>query len=152
MIEFAVENYRDIIDEALPLLERHWNELALDRDTIPLEPDYVRYSELARQGTLHVTTVRWDGELVGYAWFILLHSLHYRSLFVADSDIFWLAPEHRRGWTGIQLLRFAEDRLAEAGVNKIIYRTKLGNHDLRVLFCRLGYSPIEMLYAKKVGS
>ena len=151
MIKYSVESFGDVIGEVGSLLVRHWEEIALDQDTVPLDPDYDSYRRLADLGKLHITTARSNGVLVGYACFFLIQNLHYKSLFVADPDIFWLAPEHRKGSAGFRLLRFAEDRLAEIGVNRVLLRTKLGEKDLARLFDRLGYIPIERLHSKKVG-
>jgi hypothetical protein len=149
-VSFQEERLADVRDEALPLLRRHWDEIALDKDTIPLEPDWERYARLEELGVLKVITARLAGVLVGYASFFVLPNIHYKSLVVADGDIFWVAPDHRDG-TGYRLLKAAEAMLVASGVRKIVNKTKLG-HDAGPVFERLGYRAIERVYAKTVGA
>ncbi len=150
MLTFRVETLAAVRDEAAPLLRRHWEEIALNRDTVPLDPDWQAYDRVEAAGLLHITTARNDaGGLVGYAVYFVVPNLHYRSLRVAETDIFWLVPEHRRGLAGLRLLRAAEAHLAALGVNKIVSKVKL-HHDTGPLFERLGYTAIERVYAKMV--
>jgi len=150
MLTFQQERFSDAIDEAQPLLVDHWHEIALDKDTVPLEPDWEKYRRLEQAGLLNVTTARDDGRLVGYACYIVAPSLHYRSLSVADSDVFFLSREHRRGAAGLGLLRAAEDHLVAAGVGRIVNRVKI-HHDVGPLFVRLGFRPIEHVYSKRLA-
>jgi GNAT superfamily N-acetyltransferase len=149
MIQFQREKLRDVKDEVEPLLMRHWHEIALNKDTVPLDPDWDGYFAAEDAGIICAITARDEGTLVGYMNFVLSRNLHYRSLFVADGDIFWLAPEYRKGMTGLRMIRFAEDLLKTLGVNKIVNKVKL-HFDIGVLFERLGYAPIERIYAKKL--
>jgi GNAT superfamily N-acetyltransferase len=149
-VAYQVEDFRDILIEAVPLLKAHWEEIALDRDTVPLDPDIEGYERLAAQGALQITTARdADGTLIGYAAYFIGRNLHYRSLIVGESDIFWIAPGHRRGMVGVRLFREAERNLKAIGVNKIFNKMKL-HKDLGPLFERLGFAAIETLWAKAV--
>lgn len=150
MITHQVELLADVKGEAVPLLRRHWEEIALNKDVVPLDPDWDMYLRMEAAGFFHATTARLDGALVGYAAYFLSRNLHYRSLFVAESDIFWLAPEHRQGMAGVRLLQAAERHLAAIGVNKVVNKVKL-HHDVGAVFERLGYAPIERVYAKLLG-
>ena len=147
---FAVETLAATRAEAEPLLMRHWDEVALNKETVPLDPDWEMYSRLEAGGIVHVTTARRDGKLVGYAAFLLTNNLHYRTLRVAEGDIFWLAPECRRGRAGIDLMRAAEAQLRDRGVHRIVNKVKL-HIDVGPVFEYLGYKPIERIYAKMVN-
>ena len=148
-LDFHHETFSEAIEEARPLLVEHWREIAQDRDTVPLEPDWHTYRLLERAGLLDITTARDHGRLVGYACYIVAPNLHYQSLTVAEADIFFLRPEYRQGWTGFRLLQAAERHLVAAGASRILNRFKT-DHDLGPLFRRLGYRPIEHVYAKTV--
>lgn len=151
MLTFQTERLTEVRAEAEPLLRRHWEEIALDRDTVPLDPDWDAYARIEAAGLMHITTARdGTGRLVGYAAYFLAPNLHYRSLHVAETDIFWLSPEHRRGSAGLRLIRAAEEHLKTRGVNKIVSKVKL-HHDTGPVFERLGYTAIERIYAKKLG-
>ena len=150
MLIFQVERIADIHEEAGPLLLEHWEEIAVDKDSVPLDPDWPTYFNLDSAGAVHCVTARDGGKLIGYAVYFVIPSLHYRGLLVADSDIFWLSPEHRKGLTGVRLLKFAEETLVLRGVNRIVNKVKI-KHDVGAIFERMGYEPFERLYMKKVG-
>jgi hypothetical protein len=149
-LTYQEEKFIDVMEECGPLIVSHWKEVALDQDSIELEPDWDAYNLLDCSGHLHITTVRDDGVLVGYAVYIINRALHYASQRYADGDIFWLDQQYRKGFTGIKLLKFAEEFLVGVGVTKIFNKTKL-HMDKGAVFERLGYTPIERVYAKAVG-
>jgi GNAT superfamily N-acetyltransferase len=149
MITFHDERFEDVIDEAMPLLRRHWEEIALNKDTVPLDPDIERYKQISSIGMLHITTARDGGDLIGYAAYFIMPNLHYRSVIVGETDIFWLAPEYRKGMVGARLLKTAETHLINKGVNTVVSKVKI-SHDVGALFERLGYTAIERIYMKKV--
>jgi GNAT superfamily N-acetyltransferase len=148
VVTYKRERWSDALrDEAYPLLKRHWEEVALDKDTVPLDPNWAMYAQLDGMELLVITTARLDGELIGYVSHFIIPNLHYLSLKVADNDIFWLAPEHRNSRIGINLLRASERLAVELGCNKIIMKEKL-HVPLGRLFEFLGYREIERIHAK----
>ncbi|MDA8231569.1 MAG: GNAT family N-acetyltransferase [Magnetospirillum sp.] len=150
MIVFQHESLAGALGAMTPLVARHWREVALDRDRVPLAPDWEKYRLLDRTGALNITTARHDGRMVGYACYIVSRHLHYRDLMVAESDAFFLAPEHRRGPEGVRLLRAAEQNVIAAGAQRIVTRVKV-DPDFGPLLRRMGYQPIEAVYSKRVG-
>ena len=146
-MQFATESLYDVMDEVAPLICRHWEHIALDKDTIPLKPDWDVYKNLQDLGKLNITTAREAGELVGYAVYIVAQSLHYSEEVFADADIFWLSPEHRKGTAGMRLFKHAEASLKDSGVTKVFNKVKL-HFDVGRVFERMGYQPIERVYAK----
>lgn len=87
------------------------------------------------------------GELIGYAAYILAPNLHYRSRAVAEADVFYLAPEYRKGLAGLRLLQAAERECVKAGARVIQNKVKVA-HDCGRIFERLGYTLAEKLYVK----
>jgi GNAT superfamily N-acetyltransferase len=145
---FQPEKLADVKAEAMALIERHWREVALDQDTVPLDPDWQMYDKLEAAGVLHIITARTQGgKLVGYSAYLVTGNLHYRSLRVAETDIFYLDPSVRKGFAGLKLIRTAEHYLASVGVNKVVSKVKL-HVDVGPVFERMGYRPIERVYAK----
>ena len=140
-------------DPNLPaLLARHWAEIALNQDTVPLAPDWERYHQMEFAGALHITTARDErGFIVGYAVFLVGENAHYKGLTVADGDIFYLHPSYRQGLAGLSMLRAAEDLLREVGVNMIVNKDKM-HAPLGIVFKRMGYEPIETVYAKMIAA
>lgn len=144
---FAVERWRDVRPEMLPLLQRHWREVALNHAAVPLDIDEERYADLDEAGALHILTARRDGALIGYHVAIISGHLHYKSTLHGITDVYWIAPECRHGVTGMRMFQRVEAELKALGVRKLFTATKL-HMDQGPLFERLGYHPVERLYAK----
>jgi hypothetical protein len=147
--EFAWTRFAFIAQELPPLFEKHWREVALNHDSVPLSPDWERYFQLDAKGILQVLTVRVDGDLVGYHFLTVYPHLHYAKTWWAETDIFWLHPDHRQGLTGYKLLKLPRDWLRAAGVKHHTLRTKLHIPSFEPILQRLGYVPIETVYSLK---
>ena len=154
-LTYQWEPFRNFAKELPPLFKRHWREIALNQDKVPLDPDWQRYFDFDLAGVLQCLTVRSNGTLVGYVFLLVYPHLHYASTLFAVTDIFWLDPLYRRGMAGYRMLKEVEKRLQEAGVNVIYANAKLHFEAERgtigKLFERLGYSPTETLYSKYLG-
>jgi GNAT superfamily N-acetyltransferase len=147
-MNYQTETMSEVVKEIMPLLHLHWQDVALNHDSITLDPNWQVYQELAKMGFLHITTARTDaGELVGYAIYIIQPLLHYKRELGADGDIFWLHPDHRKGSVGIRLLKEAEMNIKALGCTYIVNKVKL-HKDVGRIFERLGYQAIERVYAK----
>ena len=146
-LTFLVEPYRSVIPEMSLRYPEHWEELALDKSSIPLAPDYAKYNAMADAGMLHVVTARSSGVLVGYFIFVITPGLHYVTTRMALYDIFYLRKPYRKGYNGMRFIQFAETSLREAGVDKMYVGVKL-NNDFGKVFERLGFTPAERIYIK----
>jgi GNAT superfamily N-acetyltransferase len=150
-LSFQVEAFSEVIKEGEDLFHRHWEELALDKDEVPLAPNWGRYAELEAAGALSAVTARQNGKLVGYSFMFLFPGLHYKTCFEARMDIFWLAPEVRGRMGGVRLFRAVEKELRRRGVQRVYVGSKL-HQDVGRLFLALGYHPIETWYSKMLES
>lgn len=146
---YRVERWKHLRAEMLPLLVRHWREVALNHADVPLDIDEAKYAELDEAGALHIVTVRRDGLLIGYHVAIVSPHLHYASTLHGITDVYWIAPECRHGVTAMRLFQAVERELKARGVRKLFTATKL-HLDQGPLFERLGYRPVERLYAKLI--
>lgn len=146
---YQTEPWATFKAEARELFVRHWKEVALNHADVPLDIDHARYDALAAAGGLHVLTARRGGLLIGYQVTIVSPHLHYRSTLHGITDVYWIAPECRHGVTAIRLFQAAERELKKLGVRKLFTATKL-HLDQGSLFERLGYKPVERLYAKLI--
>lgn len=149
------EQFSQTTKQYTPLFMEHWRELALNQDTIPLDPDFTRYFQMELVGLLHVLAVRDAGRLVGYAFLIVCPHLHYASSRWAALDMFWLKPAYRKGWSGVRLFRHVEQRARELGAVVLSGTEKQHfangkQHRVGALFEFLGYDPIETVYAKRL--
>ena len=146
-VAFAQEKLSLIRDEAYPLLLLHWEEIALNKASTPLDPNWHAYKVMEEVGLFHVTTARVDGELVGYVAFIIAANLHYQTMITATDDIFYLHPDHRRGLLGIQLLKASHQAMAALGATKIVHHHK-HHFNVGAVFRRLGFDLVEHVYQK----
>ena len=146
MIEFKLENLANVKREAEPLLQQHWEEIALNKDIIKLNPDWKAYGELDRVNALRVFTARKDGKLVGYFVVIVSKALHYADHLFANNDIIFLTKPARKGLTGVKLIRFAIDSLKAEGITKLHINTK-AHQPFDPILERLGFEEIERVYS-----
>lgn len=146
-MRYQHESLTQVKDEVKPLLDDHWEEIALNKDTIKLNPDWKKYALLDANNMLRVFTARADGKLVGYFVVIVETALHYSDHVFAHNDIIFLAKEYRRGMTGVKLIKYAEKCLAEEGVKQLFINTKR-HQPFDPILERLKFNEVEKVYAK----
>ena len=150
-MKYDKEVFDDVIVEIIPLLHLHWEEIALNKERVPFDPNYVQYKALEQQGILDIFTARSDeGELVGYCITFTTPHLHYWSTVMSHVDIFFITPEYRGKMAGARLITFVENRLKEKGVKILNHHVKV-EHDFSPILKRLKYNQIESIYSKYIG-
>jgi GNAT superfamily N-acetyltransferase len=149
-IKYAREDLYEVKDEAAHLLEKHWEEIALNKEKIKLNPDWNAYDAMYKSGQLGIYTARKNGKLIGYFVVVATPSLHYKDHLFAVNDIIYLDPEHRKGFVGIKLIKFAEEDLKKFGVSVFTINTKV-HKPFDSLMERLGFNLIERVYSKYIG-
>lgn len=153
---FNIEGILSIAPELIPLLQAHYDELTLNKDSVQLDPDWVRYAAMEEAGKFFVFTARVDGVLVGYSAFFVDQHLHYSDLRVGHNDVLYVTPPMRRAGVGLDLILYSEDQLELLEVQKIVWHVKFDKfvngvrhqHDFRPLLHRLGYSDEETVVGK----
>ena len=98
---------------------------------------------------LHATTVRDNGVLIGYCVFIITRHVHYKKERFANSDVFFLHKDYRKGLTGYKLLKKSIDFIKQCGIRNFLITVKLSKDYPKVLR-RLGFKPIEKIYSMEV--
>lgn len=152
-LTFKFEAFSALAREIRPLFARHWQEIALNKERIPLDPDWDRYLAYERACILQVVTARDGALLAGYLFSCVGPSLHYASTVHAVVDMFWLDPVYRSGWNGVKLFRAAEVGW-RASSAKIVYAaeklhfTNERGRAVKVLLRRLGFKPVEINWSK----
>jgi len=135
------------VDEARPLLVKHWVEIAHYKD-IALDPDYEMYFKLQQVGILKCYTNRdIDGKLIGYAIYIVKPALHYKQCLTAMEDIIYIDPE-RRGFGRI-FINWCDEQLKLLGVNLVVHHIKF-SHDWSSMLLRMGYEKTDMMLSKRI--
>lgn len=145
MISFQQETLFDIFHEVDELLKLHYEEVALHRDQIKLDPMWEEYAALERIGRLVTYTARDDERLVGYSCFFINRHMHYRDTTVAINDVIFLHPDFRKSTTGYRLIKFSHDQLkARGGIQKVAFHVKFSK-DWSAVLHKLGYSDEEKI-------
>ena len=145
---FQRELYRDVIEELKPLLLLHWKEIALDQDTIPLEPMYDEYQRLEDIGILNMFTMRVDGKIQGYIVGFIKRHLHYQSLLYYANDIYFVSPDFR-GVNSMRFFKAFEKHLKELDVQQIVMYTKQ-HKSVQPFLEHLGYSAVDIVMKKNI--
>ena len=137
------------IERAAPLLQQHWEEIALNKQLMVLKPDAETYRRLEQQDKL-VSVGAFDGdELVGYSVNLLHNHLHYADLVVAMNDVLYLAPEYRQGSAGRRLLDATEKAVRTRGARMLCWHAK-PETALNAILPRLGYGVQDVIFSKEI--
>lgn len=149
MITYQQEFLDDVRDSAASLLVEHWKEVALNKDIIPLDPDWDAYEKLEGEGKLRIFTVRDSSLLVGYFVVIVDTHIHYKSTLFATNDLIYLRPSSREGFVAARLIRFAEKCLRADDVTVLMINTK-DHRPFDPLLIRGGYELFDRVYGKRL--
>lgn len=150
MITVQIESFQDRLGELSPLLPVHYEELALNKDKVPLDPQYDIYFERENRGELLFVTLREQGQLVGYFIGFINPALHYKTCLTCIMDIFYVHPDSRGNGGGQLLFQFVEKELKRRKVDRWFVGSKC-HKDASWLFERLGFEQVEIYYSKFLG-
>lgn len=151
MLTAQPEPFPPFLEEVKQLLPLHYEELALNRDQVPLSPQYDEYLRRDALGMVMAIAMREAGALVGYFVGFVAPGLHYSTCLTLHLDIFWLHPDHRGKMGGVKLFRAVETEAKRRGVQRIFVGSKV-HQDASGLFERLGYAEVERTFSKMVAS
>jgi GNAT superfamily N-acetyltransferase len=147
MIEFGVEGFDQARSEIKGLISLHYEEIALNKEVIPLDPDWDRYKTLIANKLAYLITARDDGKLIGYSIFFVTNHLHYKSTLYANNDLLYLHPNYRKGMIGPRLIQYSEQFLKALGVSKILWHVKFNKDFTRILH-HMGYVDEDIIVGK----
>jgi GNAT superfamily N-acetyltransferase len=149
-VTVQIEKYDQCIDEGLPLLAAHYEEVAWRKDQIALDIDHDGYRRLEQIGLLVIYTAREDGKLIGYgSWIIQPRNLHYR-MAIARNDVIYVAKSLRGAMVGRMILNFAADDLRRREVKLSVLHIKESyNWGRMAQYC--GYEHVEASWWKWLG-
>jgi len=150
-MKYQIEKVRDCRKEVQPLIEKHWEEIALNQDVIKLNPDWETYDKLESLGLLYAYTAREGDKLVGYFTVVATKGLHYADHIFAACDIIYILPEYRKGRAGLGLIKYVEEDLKTKKVSSLTINTKC-HSPFDSLLEHLDFTLTERLYTKYIGN
>ena len=111
MIKYSEEKCADVFDEITPLLERHWEEIALNKEKVKLNPDWDLYSKMNEMGLVRTFIARDNGKLIGYFVVTVHPHMHYKDTIYALNDVIYVDPEYRGSTVAVRLIKHVEKEL-----------------------------------------
>jgi GNAT superfamily N-acetyltransferase len=150
MIRYAVERYKDCIEELKPLLDMHYEEIAMYREHIEFDPDYDLYEKIDENGGLHMVVVRDEGRIIGYYVSFIHPNPHYKNDLFSVNDILFIHPDYRGRTVAFRMLKFTEEKLKEMGVSVMTLHMKV-DFPFEELCIAFGMDKAEYLYTKYLG-
>jgi len=152
MITAMVEPFTSQLDEFKGLIGAHYTELALNKDKVPLDPQWDIYDAYEKSGALVYVALRDAGELIGYVICTVAPGLHYKTCLTAIMDILFVVPSKRDSYAkgALLIIDTLEAELRRRGVQRWFMGTKL-HKDIGALFRRRKFIPCEMMYTKWIG-
>lgn len=153
MITAQVESFERAMPELAAIFPRHWEELALFRDKMPLAPQFAEYIRRERAGQLFLVTVRVDGRIAAYYTAQVAPGFHYGATLTAHMDMMFVVPDQRERGLALPLFRKVEDELRRRGVQLWYsgYKAHKPNQ-LDRLLPRLGFQPADVYMVKWIGA
>lgn len=150
MITVMPESFEEMLPELQEILPLHYEELALNKDKVPLSPQYNIYIDSEREGQLLFMVMREAGEMIGYFIGFISPGLHYSTCLTCNMDIFYIHPDKRGHRYGKALFEAVEAENKRRGVQRWFVGSKC-HKDASWLFQQLGFDRVEVYYSKWLG-
>lgn len=129
------------------LLREHWDEVALNKALMQLNPNAALYARIEAVDMLIAFGAFEAGELIGYAVTFVTAHAHYADLLVAQNDVLFVRKDHR-GTAGLRLMRATEREAARRGCGMVTWHAKPGTQ-LDVMLDRLpAYGVQDIVYSR----
>ncbi len=152
MITAQIETLANGLEELKPLLPVHWEELALNQDEVPLDPQYEEYLKRERLGMVLYVTLRKSGKLIGYFVGFVAPGMHYKTCLTLTMDIFYIYPDHRGDGGGLILFNMVKREAKRRGVQRwFVGNKEHANFHATRLFEAMGFQKIETYYSMMLG-
>lgn len=149
-ITYQIESWTDYYRDCQELWIEHYNEIARDKDKMPMSPDIEAFKFLESRGQLQILTVRQDGKMIGYQLTIIRNHLHYAVL-CGFEDSYFLKKDCRKGMAGVRMIKEAIKHMQIRGVKKVFFLTKAFLNRGKI-FEYLGFTQSDIMYAKWIGN
>lgn len=142
---FGEAIFSETLKELHPILEANHKETGVY--DLPYNPDYDRYCALEEIDALRFFTIRFHGELVGFASFFMDVEIYQKEIVSATQSLNYVSKEHRG--IGYPFMKFCDDILKKQGVNSI-WRQSTAKLDISKIYERMGYTFVEKSYLRRI--
>lgn len=136
------------------LKTEHWPEVGHFKDQ-PIDMDWIRYRVLEANGHLFCFTIRSmineefkKSELIGYAFYILDHHLHYQMVNVASQDILYVRKPYRG--IGRPFINWCDNQMKNEGATTVIQHVKPYFNWSHILTEEMGYEAAELIFTRRL--
>jgi len=140
MIEFAFVHLKDAIDEIAENAESHFAQMNEKSDYGDLNVDWDAYVSAMNAGYMYAVTARSEGKLIGYAVYQISRNTRHKHIVEAVSNAVFVERSFR-GKTAVNMLKFADEKLREVGVNRTEYVLNDSGEGLARIIENQGYAP-----------
>lgn len=153
MITKQIESFELAIPEIKELINSHWQELALNKDKVPLAPQWDEYVAREKKGILFLATVRKNGKIVAYYIAQVAPGFHYRETLIGTMDIAYVIPDQRNKGLAIPLFRCVEKEMKRRGV-KVWFSGYKAHNPLGMdkLLTALKFEPADVYCVRYIGN
>ena len=149
MYEIREASVQQMLDSATELFEQHYDEIALNKNVMVLEPHVEKYLALEASQEIFVLALYKDDEIIGYSVNFLSHHIHYAKLKVCSNDLLFVKKEHRNGRAGYMLIKETEEFAKQRDAQLMLWHAK-PDTALEKLVPRLGYKYQDIIFAKEI--
>jgi len=150
---FSCEDFRASIQEAMPMIVRHGEELGLTELPWPFRPAFNVLADTCNEGRgVWITARDREGTMIGYALFMLGPGLFLRDTLVGTCVALYVTPEWRvRGLrpVGLRFLQFCEAEMRRRGVGLVEIAAMEGS-SLAGFLPKLAYRPVQTVLWKNL--
>ena len=147
MVDYRLIRASEHIEQMMPILCDHWEELGRFHSVVPYAPDFDTVWELERNDQLMSIGVFDGDKLCGYSVNIITTWLHSCEDLMCQNVVLWLEPEYRKGLCGVQLIRFTEAMARGMGA-KVFLLSGRPNTVMFELLPKLKYETYETVFAR----
>lgn len=149
MYEIREASVQQMLDSATELFKEHYDEIALNKQVMVLEPFVEKYLALEAQNEIFVLALHSGDEVIGYSVNFLFNHVHYAKLRVCSNDLLFVSKEHRNGRAGYMLIKETEKFAKQRDAQLMFWHAK-PNTALEKLMPRLGYGYQDIIFSKEI--
>ena len=147
MITYQQETLVTFLPESKPLFDKYYAEVA--ELQIPQGFNAEFYWHLDSRNRLKIYTIRDNGKLIGFSFWVLFYPPHYKTSLTATSDMIFVLQEYRKGLFGYKFLKHSLNEIKKHNPQRILVGVK-PNNDFGKILERLGAGHFETVYSFKL--